>query len=52
MKKIEEKSIVIAGDLFPIPANISKFSAGDVDYLFGSRIISLFASADYRICNL
>ena len=45
-------SIIIVGDLFPVQSNITKFSEGDVSYLFGDRICSLFANADYRICNL
>lgn len=44
--------IIIVGDLFPVPSNFSKFADGDVSYLFGDRIRELFASADYRICNL
>lgn len=44
--------IVIAGDLFPVPSNFERFSKGDIDTLFGDRIIGLFESADYRICNL
>ena len=45
-------SIIIVGDLFPVPSNFSKFSEGDVSYLFGEKICDLFAQADYRICNL
>lgn len=44
--------IVIVGDLFPVPSNFSRFSEGDVSYLFGDRICQLFREADYRICNL
>ena len=47
-----KSSIIIVGDLFPVPSNYGKFSEGDVDYLFGNKIISLFKHADYRICNL
>jgi len=50
MNKVQ--SIVIVGDLFPVPSNYSKFAEGDVSYLFGDKILGLFASADYRICNL
>ena len=46
------QSIIIVGDLFPVPSNFSKFSEGDILYLFGDRICELFAQADYRICNL
>ena len=45
-------SIIIVGDLFPVPSNYSKFSEGDVSYLFGKKICELFSQADYRICNL
>lgn len=45
-------SIIIVGDLFPVPSNFSKFSEGDISYLFGDKICELFVQADYRICNL
>ena len=45
-------SIVIVGDLFPVPSNCVRFNEGDNLYLFGSTICDLFARADYRICNL
>ncbi len=48
----EKHNIIIVGDLFPVPSNFSKFSEGNVQYLFGDRIISLFSNADYSICNL
>lgn len=44
--------IIIVGDLFPVPSNFSKFSEGNIMYLFGKEICALFAKADYRICNL
>lgn len=44
--------ILIVGDLFPVPSNFDRFVAGDLAYLFGDTICSLFRSADYRICNL
>jgi len=44
--------IIIVGDLFPVPSNFNKFAEGDVAYLFGDKILDLFSSADYRICNL
>lgn len=44
--------IIIVGDFFPVPSNFSKFSEGNVSYLLGDKICSLFADADYRICNL
>ena len=48
----QKHSIVIVGDLFPVPSNFSKFAEGDISYLFGEKICDLFAKADYRICNL
>lgn len=45
-------SIIIVGDLFPVPSNFTRFAEGDIDYLFDDRICQLFANADYRICNL
>lgn len=47
-----KKKILIVGDLFPVPSNFDRFSAGDTDSLYGEKICSLFQSADYRICNL
>lgn len=44
--------IIIVGDLFPVPSNFDLFSKGDIQTLFGQKICDLFASADYRICNL
>lgn len=44
--------IIIAGDLFPVPTNFERFSRGDIENLFGDKIIELFRNADYRICNL
>lgn len=45
-------TILILGDLFPTEQNISYFSNGDVEALFGEEIVNLFAKSDYRICNL
>ena len=47
-----KNTIIIVGDLFPVPSNFEKFSEGDVEYLFGDKICQIFQSADYRICNL
>lgn len=44
--------IIIVGDLFPTEQNVSFFSKGDVDSLFGKEIVQLFAQADFCICNL
>ena len=48
----EKKSIIIVGDLFPIPNNVSYFTKGDVDSLFGDNITQLFQEANLTICNL
>lgn len=48
----EKKSIIIVGDLFPIPDNVSYFTKGDVDSLFGDNITQLFQEANLTICNL
>lgn len=43
---------MIAGDLFPSKGNESKFIAGDINAIFDQRIIDLFKSADFSVCNL
>lgn len=48
----QQHSIIIVGDLFPTEQNVSYFSNGDVESLFGKEIVNLFANADYQICNL
>ena len=48
----EAVKIIFAGDTFPVPNNIALFQAGDTEALFGSRVVSLFQSADYSVCNL
>ena len=48
----QQHSIVIVGDLFPTEQNVSYFSNGDVESLFGKEIVNLFVNADYRVCNL
>ena len=45
-------NIIIVGDLFPTQENVSFFSEGDIDSLFGKDIVNLFAQSDYRVCNL
>ncbi len=45
-------TILIVGDLFPTEQNVSFFSKGDTDSLFGKVITQLFSSADFTICNL
>ena len=52
MEEVRRNSIIIVGDLFPVPSNFDKFSSGNVQYLFGDKICQLFKKADYRICNL
>ena len=44
--------IIIVGDLFPIKNNIDLFSMGDIQSLFGEKIVKLFSDADLRICNM
>ena len=46
------RSVIIVGDLFPVPSNFARFSKGDSQYLFGNKLLGLFSNADYRICNL
>ena len=50
MKQISK--IIIAGDLFPDVSNVSDFSKGDIENLFGKQICQLFADSDINICNL
>ena len=47
-----KKSIIIAGDLFPIRENTHAFIEGDTELLFGEKICRLFSEADLTICNL
>lgn len=51
-KNNESGKIIIVGDLFPVSSNFDLFSKGNIQTLFGKEICDLFASADYRICNL
>lgn len=44
--------IIIVGDLFPTDQNVSFFSKGDIDSLFGKEITQLFSGADFCVCNL
>lgn len=44
--------IIICGDTVPTSSNISMFEDGNIDELFGARIIEAFKDADYRIVNL
>ncbi len=43
--------IILAGDLLPMPCNYELFSSGDTQALFGEKLCSLFAEADFRVCN-
>lgn len=45
-------SVIIVGDLFPTLGNVSYFTKGDVDSLFGEDIYRLFSKANLSICNL
>ena len=46
------KKIVIVGDLFPTPDNVSYFTKGDVASLFGDSICQLLQNTDLTVCNL
>ena len=48
----QQHSIIIVGDLFPTNQNISYFSTGDVNALFGEKIVQMFNDADLCVCNL
>lgn len=43
--------IIIAGDLLPSEKNYTLFEEGDVEKLFGDKILQLFSHADYSILN-
>lgn len=49
---MDNTKIIIAGDLMPMPCNYELFSSGDTQALFGKRLCELFASADFRVCNI
>lgn len=50
---MEQKySIIIVGDLFSTEQNVSYFTKGDINALFGKEIIELFAESDFCVCNL
>lgn len=44
--------VIIAGDLFPVPANMESFANGDAKTLFGDTLCQMFAEADLTICNM
>lgn len=44
--------ITILGDLFPTPINYSLFSSGDINALFGEKILNIIQQSDFSICNL
>lgn len=48
----QKHNIIIVGDFFPNEQNVSFFSKGDVDSLFGKEITQLFSGADFCVCNL
>ena len=48
----QKHNIIIVGDFFPTEQNVSYFSNGDIESLFGKDILHLLAKSDYRICNL
>lgn len=45
-------SILIGADIVPTKSNLEQFAKGDIGFLVGEHIISLFQEADYRILNL
>lgn len=49
---MDRGKILIVGDLFPTEENVTFFSKGDINTLFGERIVNLFANADFSVCNL
>ncbi len=48
---MKKTKLIIAGDLLPMPCNYDLFAAGDAQALFGEKLCTLFASADFRVCN-
>lgn len=44
--------ILIGGDIFPCRINEKLFCEGNIQELYGEKILSLFKSADYSIVNL
>ncbi len=48
----QNHNIIIVGDFFPTEQNVSFFSKGDIDSLFGKEITQLFSGADFCVCNL
>ena len=48
----QEYKIIVAGDLLPSEKNYSLFETGNVEQLYGKRILQLFAEANYSILNL
>lgn len=44
-------NILIAGDVFPVSGNNDLFAEGNINALFGEKVISLFRKADYSVCN-
>ena len=44
--------VVIAGDLLPSGKNLKLFEEGDVNTIFGEKILDLFNKSDYSIFNL
>ncbi len=48
---MKNTKLIIAGDMLPMPCNYALFQSGDIQTLFGEKLCTLFASADYRVCN-
>ncbi len=44
--------IIIGADLVPTSSNCDLFKSGDIDQIFGKKIIEILKSADYSVFNL
>lgn len=44
--------IIVAGDMLAQECNVDLFVQGNVDELFGGKMLEFFREADLRICNL
>ena len=44
--------IIIAGDFFPVDENMQAFCDGDIEFLLGEKLCTMFSDADFSICNV
>jgi Putative enzyme of poly-gamma-glutamate biosynthesis (capsule formation) len=51
IKKRDGFNLLIAGDIFPVKTNKDYFISGDINTLFGEKVIKMFRDADYSVCN-